>query len=83
MRDEIPTNLPRRVVDYTPEQRQSVIDWLATLPSHELRERVELDRRQIANAQARQLDDTQMRDLLDRQQLAWEALQLQLSPSRR
>jgi hypothetical protein len=51
---EIPTSLPPLAQDYTPEQRQACVDYLASLPLKELRSRQSIKNQEIDRAHARQ-----------------------------
>lgn len=73
------SNLPRLVADYTDEQRQQVIDWLADLPTDELLERIELDRIQLLDARRQGRSDQVVMDLFDRQQLTRAAVDRKLA----
>ncbi len=52
---QAPTGLPRLAQDYTPEQIESVIAWLVTLPLAELRKRQDIHARQRSIAVSRDL----------------------------
>jgi hypothetical protein len=64
---DAPTNLPRLAQDYTPEQREACVTYLATLPLAELRDRQSIKNSEIGTAydtSARLGWDTDFIDLL-------------------
>jgi hypothetical protein len=50
---DIPSGLPRLAQDYTPEQRQACVDYLASLPLTELRSRQSIKNQEIDRAYTR------------------------------